>query len=462
MRILRALAIIAAVTTVVSACSRSPEQLVADCAAGTAHRLEAGLDVADVALDAIDESMIETCGAAYEAAGHARSAFGAGRAAFAHDQNEIAIAWFEKSLAGLYRKDLNHHGIMTASYVLGDMDRAIESGRIAIDEGTRDAAGILGEIFADPNSGHYDFDAAVENYEIATRTESNGIYAMQRLYEIHLARGQSNQSPNKGKDLMAALRWSVARAKAEPSNVEAWLQPVHVVEVPGYPAPAADKRRIALDNYRKAADLGHAAAAFEVARALYFGEGLPEDEDASRPYFQIAANGGIAHAHYVLAHMYWSGIGADKNADLAEKHVLVAMEAGHADAKKLHADSIGPLMRALRAMPSKPSQSCMDGRPSSYNQTIYEVYNTCPETMNVVICENFAITDLIAFFQNKSGTTCRTKTVPGNGFVDSMYFSEADAALGWQLISGSKLQWGACYAPLRPSLTEGGKISCDW
>ena len=101
--------------------------------------------------------------------------------------------------------------------------------------------------------------------------------------------------------------------------------------VRAYPAPAADKRRIALDNYRKAADLGHAAAAFEVARTMYFGEGLPEDEEASRPYFQIAANGGIAHAHYVLAHMYWSGIGADKNADLAEKHVLVAMATGHAE-----------------------------------------------------------------------------------------------------------------------------------
>ena len=121
-----------------------------------------------------------------------------------------------------------------------------------------------------------------------------------------------------------------------------------------------------------------------------------------------------------------------------------------------------PFFNALRRMADKAPQSCMDGRPSAYNATIFEVYNVCPEATNVLICENYALTDIIGFFQGQDNTSCRIKTVDGGGFVESMYFSEEDAALGWQLISGSKLQWGACYAPLQPSLTSDGKISCDW
>lgn len=466
MSIIKTILPLVPVVLLMGACSRSPEQLIADCASATAHRLETGLKVAPVALDVVAESAIETCGDAFKGTQDARSAFGAGRAALAHDQWDASLEWFSKAADAGYRADLTQIGFMSAymgrGQDIGDVDQAIEAGLAAKKAGAEDAAVMLAEVYSNPQAGRFDFEEAVNNYELATKGGSNIVYANQRLSTLYLTRGQSGQSPNFRRDLMAALRWSVAWAKSDPQNAEAWVQAASVVLLDTYPASEKDAKRIAYDNYRKAAELGHPEAAFQTAYALYFGSGVTKSVSASIPFFQTAAAAGDARAHYVLAHTYWSGNGAEKNAALAEKHALAAVATGHEEATKLYNENIKPLMIALRAMPDKSAQSCMKGEKSQYNATIFEVYNTCTEPMNVLICENYALTDVIGFFQGKDNKSCRIKNVAGGGFVESMYFSEDDAALGWQLISGSKLEWGACFAPLRPRVAQDGTLACEW
>lgn len=458
-----AIAGVVAVLTL-SACSKAPEQLLAECASGTAHRLETGLDVPSVAFDKIKEQVIQTCADAFKATGDGRSAFGAGRAALTHKQWDISLDWFARATAAGYRADLTQFGVMTAYQgraAAGDLDRALVAGGAAKAAGAMDAAVMLAEIFSNPSSGHFDFAAAVENYRIATKTESNGGYAAYRLAVLHLERGQSANSPNASMDLNAALRWSNLWAELEPQNADAWKLGGDIVSLDSF-AGAGNHDKMAYENYRKAAELGDPEAAFKTASALYFGEGVAANTSASRPFFQTAAAAGDGRANYVLAHMYWSGNGADKNAPQAEKHALAAMEVGHVEAKALYEQSIKPVMTALRNGAAKSAQACMDGKRSPYNNTIFEVSNACAQTMNVLICENYALMDFIGLFQGKDNTSCRIKTVSGGGFVESMYFSEADAALGWQIISGSKLQWGACYAPLQPRFAADRSISCEW
>ena len=318
-----------------AACGRSPEQLIADCTSTTAFRLETDLAVDVVALDKFPASAVETCIVAHQKSGDARSAFGAGRAALAAERWDVAIEWLQRAEAAQYRRDLTQIGLMTAYVGQGDFKQAEASGREALTAGAQDAPVMLAEIYSNPQSGLYNFDLAVEHYTAASKTDFNGIYATRRLAEMHLARGKSGEGPNPRADMLQALRWSVAWGNMTPGDADAWIQAGDLVLLDAYPATEADAERIAYDNYRKAAELGNPYAAVRTGWALYFGRGTEKNKAASRPFFETAAAAGDAYAHSALAHMYWSGDGAAKNAALAEEHVLAAVAGCDQDAKNL-------------------------------------------------------------------------------------------------------------------------------
>jgi TPR repeat protein len=51
---------------------------------------------------------------------------------------------------------------------------------------------------------------------------------------------------------------------------------------------------------KKAADLGHAKAQYNLAVCLHLGTGIKQSYEEAYKYFQLASNQGLSRAHYML------------------------------------------------------------------------------------------------------------------------------------------------------------------
>lgn len=63
-------------------------------------------------------------------------------------------------------------------------------------------------------------------------------------------------------------------------------------------------QRLAAEQLERAADSGHAAAAYNLARILFTGDGIPKDVDKAIELYSLAANNDFGLAQFALAEIY--------------------------------------------------------------------------------------------------------------------------------------------------------------
>jgi len=129
------------------------------------------------------------------------------------------------------------------------------------------------------------------------------------------------------RDLKAALDWY--RRAAENGHAAAAFKYASYLEAgEGMPADLA----AALRWYRAGAERGNAPAQFQLARLLFNGEGGPADPAAAARWLERSAGQGYPEALFVLGDQAWRGEGRPADPALAWAYLRLAEDAGVAEA----------------------------------------------------------------------------------------------------------------------------------
>lgn len=95
----------------------------------------------------------------------------------------------------------------------------------------------------------------------------------------------------------------------------------------------ANRHADAFEVFRTLATEGHAPSAFDYARALDQGDGVPRDEAEARIWYKKAADLGSPRAHYLAGLTYANGAGVEQDLEKAARSFTEAAERGHAEAQ---------------------------------------------------------------------------------------------------------------------------------
>ena len=97
----------------------------------------------------------------------------------------------------------------------------------------------------------------------------------------------------------------------------------------------ADQRKLSEDAnvYRARAEQGDAEAQFNLARAYYHGQGVPQDYNGAARWYRKAADQGYAKAEYDLGYMYYKGKGVPQDYSEALLWYRKAADQGYANAQ---------------------------------------------------------------------------------------------------------------------------------
>lgn len=95
----------------------------------------------------------------------------------------------------------------------------------------------------------------------------------------------------------------------------------------------ADKPAAALVVFRSLAEEGHPEAAFDYARALDTGEGVPRDQELAQVWYGKAVDLGSPRAYYLQGLTYANGAGVDQDLEKAAQAFTEAARRGHAEAQ---------------------------------------------------------------------------------------------------------------------------------
>lgn len=103
----------------------------------------------------------------------------------------------------------------------------------------------------------------------------------------------------------------------------------------------------------RAADLGDPGAEFLVGSSLYGGIGVEQDIARGLTFLQRAANQGHAKAQFLLGQAYVDGVGVDKNAQWAARWYGQAAHGGHARAQY----ALGVMFASGLGVPKSPRRA---------------------------------------------------------------------------------------------------------
>jgi len=88
----------------------------------------------------------------------------------------------------------------------------------------------------------------------------------------------------------------------------------------------------AAQKFRKAAELDHAGAQFNLAALYRFGSGVPKDLEQAIHWYSKAAEQGYMDAQLSLGIMYYKGTDIPQDFEKAEKWLSLAAKQGNQDA----------------------------------------------------------------------------------------------------------------------------------
>jgi len=110
-------------------------------------------------------------------------------------------------------------------------------------------------------------------------------------------------------------------------------------------ARAAGDAQAAASNFRDAAELGHAGAAYELGLTYATGDGVPKDLDLSAQWINRAADLGDPGAQFLVGSSFYGGIGVEQDVPRGLSFLERAAAQGHPKAQFLlgqaYVDGIG-------------------------------------------------------------------------------------------------------------------------
>lgn len=89
----------------------------------------------------------------------------------------------------------------------------------------------------------------------------------------------------------------------------------------------------AVEHWRRAADMGHAAAEFRLGAMYEEGKGVAQDMGRAVEWYRRAAEHGSERAQFNLAHMYATGKGVEQDEAMAAEWYRRSAERGNAHAQ---------------------------------------------------------------------------------------------------------------------------------
>lgn len=89
----------------------------------------------------------------------------------------------------------------------------------------------------------------------------------------------------------------------------------------------------AVEHWRRAAEMGHAAAAFRLGEMHEEGRGVAQEDARAAEWYRRAAERGSERAQFNLAHMYANGKGVSRDQDEAAKWYRRSAERGNPHAQ---------------------------------------------------------------------------------------------------------------------------------
>ncbi|MCR4784351.1 MAG: leucine-rich repeat protein [bacterium] len=94
------------------------------------------------------------------------------------------------------------------------------------------------------------------------------------------------------------------------------------------------EKKLGLNLYRRAAEMGLAAAQMALGNRLFNGDGVKEDKAEAVSWYRKAAEQGNAFAQYKLGLCYSNGDGVEPNKDEATKWLAMAADQGYEEAER--------------------------------------------------------------------------------------------------------------------------------
>lgn len=104
------------------------------------------------------------------------------------------------------------------------------------------------------------------------------------------------------------------------------------------------KRKLGLNLYRRAAEMGLVSAQLALANSLYNGDGIETNKAEAVFWYRKAAEQGNVIAQYKLGLCYSSGEGVEADKDEAKKWLFLAAEQGYDEAECKLAELNDPIV----------------------------------------------------------------------------------------------------------------------
>lgn len=224
--------------------------------------------------------------------------------------NSQATKWLERA-AEAGNKDALSSLIKWTSR---DSDKYVELMTRGAEAGLPDALNYFGDYYANMSGDHYDYEKAKDYY-----TRSNNTYALSRL-------------ESQRKDyLEEQAKLEQERKEREELEAKANSNDPEALNSLGLRYEKEKNYAEAAKCYRKAMDMNHAYAMYNLADLYYFGRGVEENNaEAFKLYKKAEANGlsNDPDVLYSLGIMYYNGFGVTANKTLGKSYLTKAADAG--------------------------------------------------------------------------------------------------------------------------------------
>lgn len=217
----------------------------------------------------------------------------------------------------------------------------------------------------------------------------------------------------------------------------------------------------AIEVSKKLANQGYAPAYNLLWEIHYFGKGRMKNRQTAFKWAEKGANANCVHCQYASGSMLYNGEGVKKNTLQAERYLKLAANQNYQLAIDLLNDGVTRDAGILRNLPDKSPKNCIHQNISSYDKNIIQYWNSCDETLNVIVCKRFVASEVWSFFDGKDRESCNERRVYAKKYVDNLYGADGNSAFLRKAIANTKVRIFSCFHPLVPVFKNKNEALCE-
>ena len=261
---------------------------------------------------------------------------------------KLALNWIRKAVA---QEHVKAQGILGVMYELGygvpkNIGEAKKWYLKSAEHGNPDAEFYLGNLYFSLN----DYSQAFDWWERAGQHNHAGaICNLGYLFEVGAGGSQSLETAVELYKLAADLGDTQAKENLARLGISYNPQPqaTQTVQSQSQPKTYKAKNYKDINSLYQAAQNGNASAQYQLAEAYFKGNGIQQDYQQARYWYQKSAEQNLIEAQYTLGMMYYQGAGTEKDYVQAEYWFTRAADNGDVNARN-HLQAVAPQAEAQR------------------------------------------------------------------------------------------------------------------